>query len=398
MGNVPDNLFLNEKIKDHSLVAQIECTAEELGDGVYSQALRHFVGIELDDQTSRYYWKEAIKNWRRIHSQSEDAPGLRAALLDYMHRIAGIIRNPCIVEAEYLHNLRQSSITDELTGLYNQTYFKGYLNRMLDRVGKQDSTGGAVLMLDLDRFKQYNDRCGHLAGDDVLRHAGQLITASLRQCDLACRYGGEEFIILLPNVDQVEALFVAERVRKIFEETHFDGEELLDSAKLTISGGIALYPEDGLTATDLIDHADRELYQAKRRRNTISPVINDTRRAPRYNIRTLVEILRPGSQEYIPALTFDISEIGIKIGCQMLEEAVDTVTVRFRKPFWPTDRELEGKLCWSRSWNTGGMLLMGLEFRTGHEDAQDLLPVTKETTEMRIPLRKSINPLPWMSP
>ncbi|MFO7982460.1 MAG: diguanylate cyclase [Desulfuromonadales bacterium] len=380
MGNIPDSLFLNEKIEDQSLVAQIECTAEELGDGIYSQALRHFVGIELDDQTSRHHWKEAIKNWRRIHSQSQDAPGLRAALLDYMHRIAGIIKNPCIVEAEYLQNLRQSSITDELTGLYNQTYFKGYLNRMLDRVGKQDSTGGAVLMFDLDRFKQYNDRCGHLAGDEVLRHAGQLITASLRQGDLACRYGGEEFMILLPNVDQIEALFVAERVRKIFEGTHFDGEELLDSAKLTISGGIALYPDNGCTASELIDHADRELYQAKRRRNAIAPVANPTRRVPRRDIRTLVEIRLPGSQEYIPALSFDISEMGIKIGCQSLDKTADMLSIRFRRPFWPADIELEGKLCWSRCQNTEGMLIMGLEFKKGQEKAGELLPVMAGTS------------------
>ncbi|NIQ96319.1 MAG: hypothetical protein GWO11_04775, partial [Desulfuromonadales bacterium] len=84
-------------------------------------------------------------------------------------------------------------------------------------------------------------------------------------------------------------------------------------------GGIALYPDNGLTANDLIDHADRELYQAKRRRNSISPVINDRQRAPRHNIRSLVEIRLPGSPELVPALTFDISAVGIKIGCQDLD-------------------------------------------------------------------------------
>ncbi|NIQ96318.1 MAG: GGDEF domain-containing protein, partial [Desulfuromonadales bacterium] len=213
MEGAADNLFAKDAEDEHLLVTRIEETANRQGDAAYRQALQMLVGTDFDDETSRRHWQGAMEHWRGFKQGSEAGPGLRAALFDYLYRVAGIMENPLIVEAEYLDNLRQSSITDGLTGLYNQTHFKLCLSRLLDRVRHQGASGGAVLLLDLDRFKQYNDRCGHLAGDKALRQAGQLITKNLRQCDLACRYGGEEFIILLPGVDQAKALTVAERIR-----------------------------------------------------------------------------------------------------------------------------------------------------------------------------------------
>jgi diguanylate cyclase (GGDEF)-like protein len=126
-------------------------------------------------------------------------------------------------------------------------------------------------MLDLDQFKSFNDRYGHAAGDSALRSFGRLLSARLRATDVACRYGGEEFTLLLPNTPLEQAARIADRLREEAEATPIvhGGESY---PPLTVSAGIAIYPEDGQTAQALLDAADAALYRAKSGgRNRIMP-------------------------------------------------------------------------------------------------------------------------------
>jgi diguanylate cyclase (GGDEF)-like protein len=158
-------------------------------------------------------------------------------------------------------SLRQQSIRDPLTGLFNRRYLEESLARELsrcDRIGQPL----ALLMLDLDHFKALNDSQGHEAGDRVLAAFGQLLQASCRREDIACRYGGEEFTIILPEIDRQAALQRAEEIREATAHLvvrHHDRR----IGPVTVSIGVAMYPLQGKDGTQLREAADRALYRAK---------------------------------------------------------------------------------------------------------------------------------------
>jgi diguanylate cyclase (GGDEF)-like protein len=119
-------------------------------------------------------------------------------------------------------------------------------------------------MADIDFFKDYNDCHGHLEGDGVLREVAHSIVNSSRSVDMAFRYGGEEFSLILPETDKLEALEVAERIRKAVEEHSIVGEESQPGGRITLSLGVASYPKDAINSSELIKLADNALYEAKK--------------------------------------------------------------------------------------------------------------------------------------
>jgi diguanylate cyclase (GGDEF)-like protein len=153
------------------------------------------------------------------------------------------------------------SRTDPLTGLFNRSQLFATLEQEVSRTRRSDR-GFCVLMIDLDGLKVINDTAGHLRGDEVLRALGSIIRSSIRTVDSAYRYGGDEFVVLLPETDIVGAFVVAEKVRGGAEEL---GQALGDGEPLTsVSIGLVSHPEDGLSAEELLTAADRAMYQAKK--------------------------------------------------------------------------------------------------------------------------------------
>lgn len=157
--------------------------------------------------------------------------------------------------------LRHQATHDILTGLYNRQYLSDTLMREAHRTVRNHSHL-AVAMLDIDHFKRFNDTYGHDAGDLVLRHVGELLRESVRISDVVCRYGGEEFLVMLPETESVVAMSRIENIRRRIAEQHltFNGQQL---PKLTVSAGIAQLPDNAATAEELITIADRALYAAK---------------------------------------------------------------------------------------------------------------------------------------
>ncbi|MEO7296387.1 MAG: GGDEF domain-containing protein, partial [Candidatus Limnocylindria bacterium] len=151
--------------------------------------------------------------------------------------------------------------TDPLTGLFNRTQLFATLEQEVSRTRRSDR-GFCLLMIDLDGLKAINDEAGHLRGDQVLRALGSVIRSSIRTVDSAYRYGGDEFVVLLPETDIVGAFVVAEKIRGGAEEVGMamSGTEPVTS----VSIGLVSHPEDGLSAEELMSAADRAMYQAKR--------------------------------------------------------------------------------------------------------------------------------------
>ena len=155
--------------------------------------------------------------------------------------------------------LKARARTDELTALPNFRAFREHIDAELDRADRYPAHIG-VLVLDLDRFKKYNDSFGHLAGNDALRRVAQTIRDTIRAVDFAARYGGEEFAVILPQVDAQALAAIAERVRANIEALPAPP----DGAAVTVSIGAALYPADARDREALFRTADERLYEAKR--------------------------------------------------------------------------------------------------------------------------------------
>jgi diguanylate cyclase (GGDEF)-like protein len=152
---------------------------------------------------------------------------------------------------------RERSVTDALTGLPNRRAAEETIRRMVAQAGRSLSPLGVVL-LDLDRFRVLNDLHGHSHGDKALAAVGRVLSATIRASDFAARFGGEEFMLLLPGTDRQGSIELAEKIRKQIERT-----ELAQTGPITASFGVAGLPEDAVDPVELVRKADRALYMAK---------------------------------------------------------------------------------------------------------------------------------------
>ena len=157
--------------------------------------------------------------------------------------------------------LREQSVRDHLTGLFNRRYMEETLERELLRAARKHLSLG-IIMLDLDNLKQFNDTWGHAAGDETLRAVGSLLLRQVRGEDIACRYGGDEFVLILPDASQAVTRERAELVCDHAKQFHLelDGQSL---AAITLSLGVAIFPEHGITSTGVLRAVDSALYRAK---------------------------------------------------------------------------------------------------------------------------------------
>ena len=157
--------------------------------------------------------------------------------------------------------IEKVSITDSLTEVYTRRYALGRFQEEIKRAGMRH-TQLSFLMIDVDLFKDFNDKYGHLTGDQILREVGILIKENIREIDIAGRYGGEEFCVILPDTDRQGVLYAAERIRQAVEKAvirAYDAE-----VQITLSIGVSTYPHNAEAIEGLIEKADSALYTAKR--------------------------------------------------------------------------------------------------------------------------------------
>ena len=178
-------------------------------------------------------------------------------LFELLARQAGIaIRN-----AREFERTQTLSITDGLTGAYNYRFLVDTLRKEIGRADRFKEKF-SIIMLDVDGLKEYNDTHGHLRGSAVIRSVAQIVSQKLRSIDMLCKYGGDEFVVVLPRTPKQGAALAAERIRAAIDKHRFPGENL--TGKITASMGIASFPEDGGTVPELISSSDKALYRAKR--------------------------------------------------------------------------------------------------------------------------------------
>lgn len=162
-------------------------------------------------------------------------------------------------------HLKKLASRDSLTGLYNHRYFQENLSAELNRARRYQRSF-SLMFIDLDYFKIYNDTHGHLSGDKLLTDLAGLFMESFRKTDIICRYGGDEFAVILPEASKQETRTIAAKLHTLISRHPFEGREALPGHRVTISIGFATYAEDGTDATSLLEHADQIMYAAKENR------------------------------------------------------------------------------------------------------------------------------------
>jgi diguanylate cyclase (GGDEF)-like protein len=173
---------------------------------------------------------------------------------------------PCAIAIEnaiLFQRAEQLTITDDLTKLFNSRYLNLYISREIKRC-KRHGIPLSVIFLDLDGFKGVNDQYGHLAGSRTLTEVGLILSEAVRESDILARYGGDEFVVVLPETPASGALVIAERIRKAIENHRFLQAQGL-TARISASFGIASYPDHALTPEGLIQKADQAMYRVKER-------------------------------------------------------------------------------------------------------------------------------------
>ena len=226
---------------------------------VLRQLLTDWTGIPFDPDEALQRWDEIERLLAGLRAKIGPPLGLQTVLLHHLHSQKGLLKEPRLVSEADLAVLRVNAITDPLTGLYNRRFLVDHLSREISRAERAESIASVVLM-DLKGFKAINDRLGHPVGDSVLVRTARVIRESLRAVDAGCRWGGDEFVLVLPNTDMFSALAVAERVREKIAAMALPAR---GGIALDLHYGIASLAHDGKSTDFLLKVADLRLYQCR---------------------------------------------------------------------------------------------------------------------------------------
>ena len=236
----------------------LEKKKDALGNRFFSDLLFAVTHQHFEPDIAKVLWKEIVHHKYKMSAALKRDIRLVVAALDYLSNITENIESTTLISEDHIAHIVDVSLHDGLTGLFNHAFFYRRIDfelKILARYG----TPVSLMMVDIDDFKDFNDRYGHQEGDAILTSVGAIIEAETRDADICCRYGGEEFGVVLPSTDRREALMLGERLRKAIEKNQ------RDKGKITVSIGIAAAsPKRPLpTPQSFVKNADDALYKAK---------------------------------------------------------------------------------------------------------------------------------------
>ena len=251
-------LLPNQDNQETSVIRGIESLSDSPNSGNFcAELLKFFVHTKFEEVEAQHHWEKIFENYDYYVNELNHDIGLRVAIFDYFVNLSKVVSSPIMVEIHIFREAEKLAMVDALTGIFNRRYFDLSLKKEIKRSMRYGKTF-SVLLIDMDDFKNINDTRGHLFGDKVLVTLATLLTSISREEDIPCRFGGEEFAVVLPETHAKGALTFAERLRSEMRSHEFFREH-----QITFSGGISSYPNDGDNIVALLAVADKALYEAK---------------------------------------------------------------------------------------------------------------------------------------
>lgn len=324
----------------------------------YSRSLELFVNLAFDETTAKKHWAAIFTDHDRLREHVDRDMGLRVAIFDYFINLNRSLESPILVEIRLFRVTESAAAVDSLTSLFNRKYMEIFLDKEIKRSMRHDKPL-SIMLVDLDNFKEANDTKGHLYGDKVLKHFASVIKSICRTEDAPCRFGGDEFLIILPETGEHGAMKLAERLRH-----HVLHSDFLASSSVTASIGVASCPADGIDRESLIRNADSALYKAKfSGKDCIVKFRSKIRRKRRFphawemEFQPLDDTLK--KMTYRRIYTQDISIGGIRFESDQSYELGTKMIINIHLPS-NEDMVVVGKIVWARK--HAGAYMYGVQF------------------------------------
>lgn len=263
MPNMTGIELLQRTVREHPHLIRLILTGytdqESLIQAINQGRIYHYITKPWNRDELVITLKRAVEAWA-LAARNRD---LVQDLKGQMAEMGQVVEERTRALREAAERLRRLAISDGLSGLYNHRYFQERWRREVARA-RRFGECVSLMVLDVDKFKNFNDTMGHPAGDALLREIAELLTRSVREIDLVARYGGEEFVVVLPKARKEDAMVLADRIRARIGDHPFPHREVQPNGRVTVSVGVGTFPDDGGDAGEVIVRTDQALYAAKR--------------------------------------------------------------------------------------------------------------------------------------
>ena len=328
----------------------------EYGDAAYAELIFLLTRLRLAPADAVRHWPSVLERRAQIAGQTGCASDIRVALLSYFLDVERQFERPKVVEMSWVEWTVASALLDPATGLPNQRFFRTECRREIER-SLRESTPLSLMVIDIDGFKGVNDRLGHDAGTAALAGLAQVLREHARGTDLVVRYGGDEFVVLLPATTKAEAARVAETLRVAASSYRTAGPAPLS---LSVSLGVATCPGDGQDETALFSAADRAMYDAKQAgKNRVCLFAASTRSFARRRAAWRARIEPAG----VPGFAVETIEVG-EGGFSCRSDRDVPIGTLVEATFTMPDGEklpVAGRIAWTRT-GTAGVRELAVRF------------------------------------
>lgn len=302
---------------DKDLVYRLNILADKHGNVIHQAIFHIYAGLDLPGETAQRYWLEVLHHRKSMITLLGRNTSLLVSMCDYLISTKQHLMNPRLIEETSYAKVIMETTHDGLTNLFNRQYFNESFEHILSAANRYN-TDVTLLFLDIDNFKEVNDTYGHSCGDLALQYLSDIIKEEKRDSDIAARFGGEEFVLLMPHTESINGFILAERIRKRVENLSIT--ECSEPFSFTISGGLASFPQNAKTPATLLNSADSALYLAKGAgKNIISMYKQEKRRYLRVKYTEPVKIKELG---FDSSPIFDGTSKDICIGGILFENNV----------------------------------------------------------------------------
>ena len=361
--------------------------------------IQYLAHLDFPEEDAQIHFAQIKKNRIQMTNLQGRDLGIRVAALDYFSNHLRIFKNATFTESRILDALDRENRLDAKTGCFNSGFFELAVQREFGRA-RRYGQNFSLMIIDLDNFKYINDNHGHLTGDLVLKRFAELLVNEVRSEDLVGRFGGDEFVVLMPLTDETGAKTLALRIHeRILEQFSLNHSEL-EKVALKFSGGIASFPEDGTSYESLLESADMALYRSKLSgKNRIIGISDlkakdyvekdkEKRWSPRIEVKEIHEFTLKGDEPLvdIQATLMNISTTGAFLDCkvQLSSEILGRSLVIKSKDGFPIGEPLKGVI--ARNAHQFGQIQfrLGVSFHPSNVIPETLLSKTKSNP--RIPV------------